>query len=45
MFEYLDEFIQDNEDDIIITGGITEDRIQLKLLKMWESAMMISHAY
>lgn len=25
MFEYLDEFIQDNEDDIIITGGITED--------------------
>lgn len=29
MFEYLDEFIQDNEDDIIITGGITEDRIHV----------------
>lgn len=29
MFEYLDEFIQDNEDDIIIMEGITEDRIHV----------------
>lgn len=29
MFEYLDEFIQDNEDGIIIMGGITEDRIHV----------------
>lgn len=29
MFEYLDEFIQDNEDDMIIMGGITEDRIHV----------------
>ena len=29
MFEHLDEFIQNNRDDIIITGGITEEKIHI----------------
>ena len=27
MFKELDEFIQNNQDDIIVTGGITDEKI------------------